>query len=222
MSAMIIKTDNRAFIAAVDRFLVNSKKTRVEMMKQQAKLILKTVIEWTPPASKGVTGKDAEAQGKSALAGDVAKILAGSKTGSKKIDIAETHKRFRGSGGRVRARLERGGKDNRFRVRETDLKRYVKEKQKKVGYLVSGWRDAASKLGVKMAKWMTRNSAPSHCIVTATANGIRIEATNAAKFAGNVKDMDRRIQWAMDVQRQKIERQIKNFEEKQHKAARLS
>ena len=221
MSTTIIKTDNRAFISAIDRFLTQSKKTRPEMMKQQAKLILKTVIDVTPPGSKGVSGKKAEDQGKSALAGDVAKVLAGARK-AKPADIKSLHERFRASGGRVRTNLKRGDEDKRIRVPAAELKRYIALRQKKVGYLVSGWASAASKLGVKMAKWMLRNSAPSACNITVTGSGIRIEATNSANFAGNVKDMDRRIQWAMDVQRQNIELQIAKFESRQHKASGLS
>jgi hypothetical protein len=83
--SITIKANTSAFTRAVDRYLENSKKTRPEYMKQQARLIAKNVIAITPPSgfyktkendSKSmVMGKKAEAVGKRAILNDLLRIF---------------------------------------------------------------------------------------------------------------------------------------------------
>lgn len=87
------------------------------------------------------------------------------------------------------------------------LNAYLKEAYKKVGYLASGWKAAARKLGSNVPKWIDRNNAPGSAIVTESWRGITIEAVNDVRWA-SANGTERRVQWAVDVQRQKLERQI--------------
>lgn len=56
---------------ALQRLAATSKRTSVEVLKQEAKLAFTLVARMTPPASQGVTGRAAERQGKNKVRGDI-------------------------------------------------------------------------------------------------------------------------------------------------------
>ena len=56
---------------ALARLASTSKRAAADIVKQEFGLMLTEVAKYTPPASQGVTGKKAEAQGKAALAADI-------------------------------------------------------------------------------------------------------------------------------------------------------
>lgn len=266
--SITVTTDTRAFISAVDRMMKQSKRSRGEVMKTQAKGILRTVISVTPPSNGTKTGTDARKAGEQTLQNDLKKIFTVASAqqiatqveamgGKRELSARFAHQgaaalgtvttkilsqsemkrwhqghRNRGTG---RAITIKNGAATTTGLRKRDLKgldtgyvtardfaAYFKETKQKVGYLVSGWSVTAEKLGVPMSAWMKRNRAPGQAELEITANGVRLVSTNAAGFAGNVKDMARRIDWALKSQKGKIERQIENYENRLHRQAGLA
>ena len=266
--SITVTTDTRAFIAAVDRMMKQSKRTRGEVMKTQAKGILRTIISLTPPSNGQKTGGDARKAGELTLQNDLKKVFtvasaqqisaqieamggkrelsakfghAGAKAlgnvTTKVLSQAEMKSwhqshRNRGTG---RAITVRNGAATTTGLRKRDLKgldqglvtaqafaAYFKEAKQRVGYLVSGWAVTAEKLGVPMSAWMKRNRAPGQAEILITDVGVKLTSTNAAAFAGNVKDMARRIDWALKSQKGKIERQIENYEKRLHRQTGLA
>jgi hypothetical protein len=211
--SITVKSDSRAFIAAVDRMMKQSRRSRGEVMKTQARGILKTVISITPPSNGKTTGSAAKKVGEAHVMNDILRIMKPVRRPDGE-DPATIHARYRNSRGTV----GRGLGNRRYGVNPAILRSYIAQMQKRVGYLVSGWAHTAQALGnVPMNAWMRRNSAPGSVDLKITDKGVQIKSTNAAKFAGNIKDMERRISFALKVQKGKIERQIENYENRLHR-----
>lgn len=219
------------FLRAFDTYMRDSKRSRMEAMKTQARGILRTVIAVTPPsgwdASAGemTSGSEARKRGEQAVMNDLAKIMraySGKKPDSN--SPSSIHKSFReASTGRVGKSLNKTGKkDQRFKVPTAILRAYKQEKRKMVGFLASGWIPAAKKLGkVRYPAWIGRHSAPGHCDLSIGPKGIAFRASNEVKFAGHMKDMQRRVTYAVNVQIKNMTKILKNLEEKQMKASGL-
>jgi len=223
------------FLKAFDTYMRDSKKSRTEAMKTQARGIMRSVISVTPPSGwdssandgKGemTTGTDSKRRGEKAVLNDLAKIMRA--YGGKKPDPSSPkaiHKSYRqASTGRVSKSLRKeGSRDLRFKIQTSILRAYREEKKNMVGFLASGWLPAANKLGkIRVPAWISRHSAPGHVVLSVGANGIAFRASNEVKFAGHVKDMQRRVDYAVNNQIKNMVKILKNLEEKQMKAAGL-
>jgi len=230
----ITPRNTEKFLKAFDTYMRDSKRSRLEAMKTQARGIMRSVIAVTPPSGwdssandgKGemTTGSDSKRRGEKAVLNDLAKIM--KPAGRRRPDPsspAAIHKSFRqASTGRVARNLNKGGNDERFRIASALLKSYREEKKKMVGFLASGWLPAAMKLGkIRVPAWISRHGAPGHCELSVGPKGIAFRATNAVKFAGHMKDMQRRVDYAVNNQIKNMVKILKNLEEKQMKASGL-
>jgi len=219
------------FLRAFDTYMRDSKRSRLEAMKTQARGILRSVIAVTPPsgwdsaASEMTSGSDSKRRGEAAVLNDLAKIMRA--YSGRKPDAsapASIHKAYRQpSTGRVSKTLKKeGARDLRFKVPTAILRAYKEEKKKMVGFLASGWIPAARKLGkVRWPSWIGRHAAPGHCSLSVGPRGIAFRASNEVKFAGHIKDMQRRVDYAVNVQIKNMVKILKNLEEKQMKASGL-
>lgn len=91
-----------------------------------------------------------------------------------------------------------------------------------VGFLASGWLPAARKLEkVRFPAWIGRHAAPGHCVLSVGPKGIAFRASNEVRFAGHMKDMQRRVDYAVNTQIRNMEKILKNLEEKRMKASGL-
>ncbi len=90
------------------------------------------------------------------------------------------------------------------------LKQYIKDMQGRVNYLAGGWEAVAAKLGISLPASIAKHHAPSAAVVDFTIDRLRVIATNAVKYASDT-DLQRRIQWAIDVQAAKMKRQWEAF-----------
>jgi hypothetical protein len=97
-------------------------------------------------------------------------------------------------------------------IPEETFAAYLKEQQAKVGYLLSGWRVAANKLGVAIPAWVANADAPSTVIVSVTEDRLYIKATNEISWA-SVRITKDRVQYAIDQQAAKMDRQWKQWME---------
>ena len=200
------KLNTQSFMEAVARFMATSKRDAVTVMKQQAKGFIKEVIVITPPGGPNVAAVKARKRGTANVKADILKVVRGVKPErAAQHDIASLveSKRIRG---RVVHRS-----DTRITVPADKLKAYIKAKQQRVGFLASGWNVAAAKLGLKPPAWIWRHSGPGQMEVNVTDKDIRIRATNAVPFASEMSKLRRRLQQALHMQRNKINRQLRHF-----------
>lgn len=199
-----MKFDDRAFRAALKRFDENSKRTRSEVLKEQAKLFVQDVILITPP------NKDFKANrrgGESAIKADLRKIMRQSASTKASSDLAGIHSKFRDpTTGRVRVALKK-------KIRVTNLASYIQKELGKVGILASGWNAAATQLGAKVPDWITRHGNGRGGIkITFTLSECRIAISNGVKFASSVRGLVSRIQRSLDKRASAMNRQVDHFQ----------
>jgi len=91
----------------------------------------------------------------------------------------------------------------------------VQLEQEQVWWLASGWYPALSALGVKDIPYgVGRHSAPGTLKVDLTTFLLSITMTNEVGFAGQVKDFERRIAWAMQLDVDTMQRMWDNYMKK--------
>lgn len=96
-------------------------------------------------------------------------------------------------------------------IRQSTFEAYLKSEQKMIGFYTRGWSAALSELGVPAPAYAKRSpAAPGVIRVNLTGPhhfSITIE-NNAAYSERFLADVRRRLQWAVNVQAAKMERQI--------------
>lgn len=97
-----------------------------------------------------------------------------------------------------------------FFVRTSDeksLDAYIKEKQDHVYWLSAGWKKALTTVGGQLPAMIGKHNAPGAIDFIVEAMRMTLRAHNDVKFASHIGDFERRIQWALDRQTEKIIRQ---------------
>lgn len=201
-----LKIDDRAFRRSLNAFAANSRKSGQEILRGQAKLFLQDVVKITPPNK----GKANRKGGEATIRSDIRKIMRASRARDAIDDPAQVHARHRSkSTGRVRRELK-----NKVRVR--NLAAYIKSQVALVGILASGWNAAAARLGAKLPAWVTRHGNSRGSVrISLGALTIRIVLTNAVKFVGSVKGLNRRVQSALNKRSRAMDRQVEHYAMKQ-------
>lgn len=200
------KLNTRGFMEAAARFMAHSKRDALTVMKQQAKGIIKEVIAITPPGGPNVSSGQARARGLRNLKADVAKVVQGVRADkAQQSDVASVvePKRVRG---RIHSEVV-----PRILVPIDRLRAYLKAKQQHIGKLASGWNEAAARLGYKPPAWIWRNQGPGSIDIAVTDKDITIRATNAVPYASDISKLRSRLQQALHMQRNKLERQWQAF-----------
>lgn len=200
-----IEVDTREFMATAARFLATSKRDHLVVMREQAKGVIREVIALTPPGRPGMT--KARSRGTGKVKADILKLVKGTSSEARvqRRDIAAIHASRRRRG-RVTREL-----NPRILVPMDALRAYIKERQARVGHLASGWNEAAAKLGYKPPAWVWRNEGPGAIQIRVTDKDIRIRATNRVAFASEISMLNRRIQTALNIQRNKMERRLASY-----------
>ena len=200
------KLNTTAFMETAARFLATSKRDALVVMKQQARGVIKEVIALTPPGGSGVSSGQARSRGARNVKADVLKVVKGvSAKRAEQQDVAGIVEPKR-----VRGRIPRAVTP-RILVPMDKLKAYIKAKQLHVGKLASGWNEAAAKLGLKPPAWIWRNDGPGTMDISVTDKDITIRATNAVPYASEMSRLRSRLQQALNRQRNKMDRQLKDF-----------
>ncbi len=143
-------------------------------------------------------------QGEFNRANELLRYVNGGDPGFYEFDDGALHRRL-GRGARKKAQ------PYFYTYEEQELKDYVKEIIARVGWLASGWNIAAVALGVIPPAWILRHGAPGSVHVETTEFGISIVMTNKVRFAGEVKGWERRIQYAMDKQADRMTNRSAKF-----------
>ncbi len=200
-----IEVDTREFMATAARFLATSKRDHLVVMREQAKGVIREAIALTPPGRPGMT--KARSRGTGKVKADILKLVKGTSSEARvqRRDISAIHASRRRRG-RVTREL-----NPRILVPMDALRSYIKERQARVGHLASGWNVAAAKLGYKPPAWVWRNEGPGAITIRVTDKDIRIRATNRVAFASEISMLNRRIQTALNIQRNKMERRLASY-----------
>jgi len=201
------KFDTTQITAAIRNLVPHVKKSRRELVEQAARGFVRTVAEITPPASKGKTGSTAKKQGEATISSDLACVMipVRPRREAQLESAASIYKRLRDKRtGRINPRNLKA----RHPVSRAEYNALKKTLIARVGWLTAGWNAAAKKLGVRFPAWITRHG-DKMGIITITNNGrcFRIEISNAVRYVGSVKGLDRRIQQAVTYQANAMQRQ---------------
>lgn len=199
-----VEFDKRAFDQALKAFRAHSRKAVGQVLREQAKGVLKKIVEFTPPGSHKIQGSDAKKRGESKVESDIRKLMEPGRGKELSSDSpADIHRRNRDRRGRVRRELS-----PKIKVRAGDLARLIREKKRMVGFLASGWRAAADKFGAKIPNWIRRHSGQGSSKEKSSSVMVEVSATNSVDYASS-GDMERRVQQALNGQTRSIENQVK-------------
>lgn len=264
--------DTNDFFKAVALYSQKSVKSTQEIVKQQSRLIIKNIIDLTPPSNGFSKGSAAKKAGEQTIDNDLTRIFSvirpeqkqafidfnGGKSakqqfghrGAKAIgtvqdivldksEIAKFHNDRRKSNGRVKGGKGGAGMTNRSRAMRltTGLKKsdlialdvgyitpqekswYSKLLKKRVGFLASGWNAAASAVGLKLPTWINRHGSQfGDCSgIKTTSEAVSIKFSNYIKYGSNAKNLDKRVQKAIDKQTTKLLNQLMHMQKQQSK-----
>jgi hypothetical protein len=184
---MAVRRRGRVEIQGLLRKSRRARKVLRKVMKQvvpeEARGFVRTIVHDTPPANKRVKGKKAQKAGERTIDRDLGAVFVGKKlkrkraithlfgnkaprTGSQPpwyVRTKEMHPDVEKIYEVRRARgLEKGRKMTRGRrqawyVSETKLNRLRKKLKRRVGLLAGGWNAAAVKVGAKLPAWVKRH-----------------------------------------------------------------
>lgn len=140
-------------------------------------------------------------KGNEPLANAILRDVTGKSLG--KFDGGTLHKRTMGGSrrrsARSNAKTQKGREFVYFVSNAEALAAYVDRKQTNVWWLASGWSDALRALGAKVPFGVGRHgSAPGGLKVEINDHHIIITMENDVSFGPSVKDIERRIQWALN------------------------
>lgn len=248
MALQEVKLDWSDFEQKLARRIATGARAAYEVAAEQARGVIREVLNITPPGHEGSPGPTREGQtaGRAAVARDIAKLYGTPNDGydliaqksqaaasafwftkthnpeaaasivREKLGISYSpfdggalHQRFLNKRGRV-AR-GRGIRKPIIIVRDPPaLEHYVEKKQGHVFWLMSGWKGICEKLGIALPAMVSQHSGPGLGTVEVTESHIRIFAANDVSFAA-ATDLQRRIQWAIDAQIGKMNRQWEDY-----------
>lgn len=253
MSTDGLTLNSAPFEAAIVRLAMTSKKAAAAVMKDQARLLFVEVAKITPPYSGGVTGRQAEKQGRTAVARDIyglygtrsdaySAIAASnvpaanafwSQLGQGNTDLASSilrdvtgkslspfdggalHERSKGGSRRRTRRANAATRNARsfvFFVSNAEaLAAYVNEKQAHVWWLASGWADPLRAIGSKVPDGVGKLAAPGKLKVTITDQRIEITMSNQVSYGRGVRDIQRRIDFAMNKRVGALDRRWESY-----------
>ena len=207
--------DTSGITKAIEQLRPLVKKTKEQMVREAAKSFVVTMLEITPPASKGKTGSKAKAQGQQTIVSDLAKIMVAVRKKSEMDTRATTaspeelHRRFRDA---RTGRVNRRALAHPYKVKSTELNALKAKLWARVGWLAAGWNKAAGKLGLSGRQWPSwiarHGSGKGFCNITQSSGRFRIEVANTVPYAVNVKDLDRRIEAAIKYTEFALLRQV--------------
>jgi hypothetical protein len=82
-----------------------------------------------------------------------------------------------------------------------------------VGWLSAGWARAAAALRVTgVPAWITRHSsAPGDIAMLLTGDDLSVKVSNRVQYAGTIRDLTRRVQWAVNSQAATMRRRLESF-----------
>lgn len=225
-----LEIDLSEFEAQLSQFVLYSGRSMEDEIKNQAKLAVHKAIKITPPSHMGASASQAKKAGEKAIRRNLRSVFSGveikgarlithlfgrkvdgapwfAMTREKHPDVAGLYDSRRGRGGRVG--VSRSGR-SKFYVDEKKLAQLEAVLVARVGWLAGGYGRAAQVLGSAMPVYVKRHAgrAPGSVQMKFTDELMRITVRNSVKYASRIPDVQRRLQWAIDVQAKSMERQL--------------
>ena len=199
------------FYEAMAFWYQQSKKTLAEQMHVEVKGIVRNMIDITPPGDFSAKGLAAKRQGEGAVKRDLNKLFAPIPAAEKYPQttyvpagvMPKLHKRHRNRRGRVTGRRN-------YPVKPKDFNDYQRETIRKVGKLAAGWNRSAGRFGYRPPAWIWRHKSPGSVRVTVTDKYMRFTMINKVRYASEQPDIERRIQYAINMQRNALISRINN------------
>lgn len=115
-------------------------------------------------------------------------------------------------------RSRRRRRDNRdaiyFVTDPAALSAYIVKEQGHVWWMASGWREGLQRLGAKLPTGVGSLPAPGYLKVIITGTKLEITMGNEVKFARQVRDIERRVQWAINRRADALDRMWKAYIDK--------
>lgn len=195
--------DTSKFDAALGMMLSQTKREVSVVLMEQARGVVRRVVALTPPKSKGA--------GSVTIRADLKRIM---RPASIKQAVFETpkdvHERYRSkSTGRVNPRARK----QLIPIVREEFVEFRRQLLTHVGWLKSGWRASAERLGAPMPSW-ARLPAPGEVLIDFESDQLTIEIANQVRYAGAVKGLVRILQTALDGQAGAMERRALSALEK--------
>jgi len=223
-----ITIDGQAFAQDVGRFALLTGRTFGEELKIQAKGAMKEIVRITPPFHGGNSAAEARKAGINAISRDMNRIFRPVELkGKRRVThlFGQTHpsapwivpekERTPDVAGTYVATRKLDSRARRARYQKplyVDAKKFHALQsylEKRVGYLGGGFSDPAAGLGVPLPSWMRRHTdAPGKLIMKLEGDELYIIIRNDVRYATRIHDFARRVEWALQTQRGKMERQM--------------
>jgi hypothetical protein len=218
-----ITIDSKYFYDALEAYAKDSKKSWETIWGKQTQQLAKQIIAVTPPMMANRLGKDSfktgKIRGERATATDILRLFSPYKKGfasrfegktviRSATDMERIHNQNRNRRGRVT------GKVRDIPAQVSILNAYIKKKQKMVGYFASGWNALRTVTNAKgIPAWITNKNAGGFANVKGDDKTLKFLAGNTARFADNLKGIERYMQIAADQQAINLWRQVKKYQE---------
>jgi hypothetical protein len=219
MARTNIETDIRQFQAMAGRLGQFSKRDGRALMEEQARGVINKLMIITPPSNGKTRGVKAKKLGEAAIASDVRAVFIGTTPKRSEVSSMEDmssvmrNKRRRGT-----IRVKRVNQPTR--AARSMITKFIKEKQKAVGYLASGWASAARRLGkIRVPSWIGRHYAPGDADIRITTFRITATISNLVNWASDMDGIERRVQYAVRWQTRAMQNRVNNFLKKAAKKA---
>jgi hypothetical protein len=124
------------------------------------------------------------------------------------FDGGTLHRRF-GRGARRRNRTKRAV--TTFVSNPQELDDYIEQQQSHVWWLAGGWADALRALGAKVPYGVDKLNSPGRLKIEATDQRIVITMTNEVSYGRQVRDIERRINFAMNKRVGALDRRWEHY-----------
>lgn len=257
-----LEFDMSEFNKQLQQFILYSGRSIEEEFERQVKLLLRTVVDITPPAhGKGTKGK-AGKMGRSKIVGDLVgrkgtrrnrrsgifTVLSddlvdhaletglydssdnvrlwvrkdgtvyGTQTHLFRPDATLSEMRYHHKRYFKKGEMSKAGTFTRdigrwrwidqMIVRESTFKKYLRSQQRKVGFYAAGFRPALERMGIKTPTYMRNHPAIGSFSLDLDNDLFSMKATNKVGYGRIDRQLQRKIQWAVNVQAAKMERQL--------------
>lgn len=223
-----ITIDTVGFSRDVGRFALLTGREFGEELKLQARGALRNIVKITPPFYGGASVSDAKRAGINAISRDLYRIFRPTALkGTRQVThffgkphpqapwtvpaperhpnvtaLYTHHKRLDKKSRRARYKQP-------FYVDELKFQTLMDRLEKRVGFLGGGFAEGAAGLQVALPAFMRRHTAaPGSFVMKLTGDELYIIIRNDVRYASQVDDFARRVEWALQTQRGKMERQV--------------
>lgn len=221
--------DGDAFARDVGRFALLTGRTFGEELKVQGRGVMRNIVKVTPPFRVGSTVVQAKRSGEQSIESNVMRVFRGRPlVGSRRVthlfgkphpaapwvvptkekhpDVVSIYRRHWKSNTKTR----NANYKKPLYVDQAKVDALLRMLDKRVGWLGGGYGEAARGLGVELPAFMKRHSsaAPGDLQMKLEGDQLFIRITNRVSYGRDLNGYVRRVEWAVLVQREKMERQI--------------